>query len=281
MNVQIAKYLKMTLAHCLGVLFSVSASIACAEPANPTPCNTLLVTGNPEYPPFLWRDKEHPEKLIGAAVDLLNMAVKDLGIAVDSRYVGPWARSQEEAKVGRVDMLTGAFITDQRQTYMDYIKPAMMDMSNVIFVKKGAEFPLNDWSDLKGRQGDTLINNSFGQAFDTFAKNELIIEQVRSIEFAFERLLLGRTDYVIYEEYQGYAIAEARGFADKISHLPKAISAEGLYFTLSKASRCNTPEFLDFLNKKIAGYVQDGVPAKLAADAMIVWRQQSTNIDGD
>lgn len=252
-----------------------------ASAAALTPCTTLVVTGNPEYPPFLWRDKTHPEKLIGAAVDLLNLAVKDIGVTVDSRYVGPWARSQEEAKVGRVDMLTGAFITDQRQTYMDYVKPAMMDMSNVIFVKKGAEFSLNDWSDLKGRQGDTLINNSFGQEFDAYAKNELNIEQVRSIEFAFERLLLGRTDYVIYEEYQGYAIAESRGFADKIAHLPKAISSEGLYFTLSKASRCNTPELLNYLNEKIAGYVQEGVPAKLAADAMTVWREQSTNIDGE
>ena len=66
-------------------------------------------------------------------------------------------------------MLTGAFITDQQQTHGLY-QTGHDGYVQRDFCQKGAEFPLNDWSDLKGRQGDTLINNSFGQAFDTFAK---------------------------------------------------------------------------------------------------------------
>ena len=54
---------------------------------------------------------------------------------------------------------------------------------------------------------------------------------MRSIEFAFERLLLGRTDYVIYEEYQGYAILPKRVGLQIKFRTYKAISAE-LYFTL-------------------------------------------------
>ncbi len=116
------------------------------------------------------------------------MAVADQNITINSQYVGPWSRSQAEARVGRIDMLTGAFITDERQTWMDYVLPPMMYMPNVIFVKKDKAFPFNEWADLKGKIGDTLINNSFGQEFDLYAKRNLIIEEVRSIEFAFERL---------------------------------------------------------------------------------------------
>ncbi|OZG74233.1 hypothetical protein BTA51_04240 [Hahella sp. CCB-MM4] len=238
-------------------------------------CSQLNVTGNPEYPPLLWHDRRNPDKLIGAAVELLEMAVADEGIKVNSLYVGPWSRSQAEARVGRIDMLTGAFITDERQTWMDYVMPPMMYMPNVIFVKKGHEFELETWANLKGHLGDTLINNSFGQEFDLYSKRNLVIEEVRSIEFAFERLMLGRTDYVIYELYQGIAIAEAMGVGEDIVALDEPISSEGLYFTLSKASKCNSPEFRSFLDNKISELVESNVPQNLVKKYTNIWKEQA------
>lgn len=238
-------------------------------------CDRLLVTGNPEYPPFLWRDQEDPNRLIGAAVDLLKEVVSPRKITVDAQYVGPWSRAQVEARIGNIDMLAGAFITEERQTYMDYVKPEMMAMSNVIFVRKGQSFPLQDWSDLEGKLGDTLINNSFGQAFDSFAEKNLKIEEVRSIDSAFDRLILGKTDYVIYEEFQGYAIGETRGFAEKIEHLDNPISSEGLYFTVSRKSKCNSEAFRKFLDERMQQLVREGRPEKLTEEAMELWREKS------
>ena len=238
-------------------------------------CSELNVTGNPEYPPLLWQDRKNPARLIGAAVELLQTAVDDQNIKVISEFVGPWSRAQAEARIGRIDMLTGAFITEERQTWMDYIKPPMMDMPNVIFVKHNKAFDLNSWDDLKGRVGDTLINNSFGQEFDAYAKKNLIIEEVRSIEFAFERLMLGRTDYVIYELYQGIAIAEAMGSSGDIVALEKPLSSEGLYFTLSKASKCNNARFKAYLDKRIAELVESGLPQQLVTKYTQIWKEQS------
>ena len=34
-------------------------------------CERLVATGNPEYPPYLWRDPQNPQQLIGANADLL------------------------------------------------------------------------------------------------------------------------------------------------------------------------------------------------------------------
>lgn len=244
-----------------------------------TPCEVLQVSGNPEYPPFLWRDARNPERLTGAAVRLLETALVGTGIRIEARYTGPWSRAQEEARVGRIDMLAGAFMTDERKTWMDYVVPAMMAMENVIFVRRGQDFPFERWDDLKGRRGDTLIKNSFGQAFDTFAREQLDIEEVRSIEFAFERLRLGRTDYVIYELFQGLAIAQARRFSDEITALTPAISSEGLYFTVSKKSACGTPAFIGYLNNRMQDIVLSGLPQQFAEEALILWREQAPHVD--
>ena len=39
-------------------------------------CERLVATGNPEYPPYLWRDPQNPQQLIGANADLLQHLAK-------------------------------------------------------------------------------------------------------------------------------------------------------------------------------------------------------------
>src|SRR3989338_8055778 len=46
-------------------------------------CERLVATGNPEYPPYLWRDPQNPQQLIGANADLLQHLAKELGVVVD------------------------------------------------------------------------------------------------------------------------------------------------------------------------------------------------------
>ena len=63
-------------------------------------CKRMVVSGNPEYPPYLWRDPDDDTHLIGAAADLMQIVAKELGIAIEVRYVGPWGRVQEETSSG-------------------------------------------------------------------------------------------------------------------------------------------------------------------------------------
>lgn len=87
-------------------------------------CERLVATGNPEYPPYLWRDPQNPQKLIGANADLLQHLAKELGVVVDIIYTGPWSRAQDEVRTGRVDLIAGAFLTLPRLDVMDYVHPA-------------------------------------------------------------------------------------------------------------------------------------------------------------
>ncbi|MDO6527320.1 transporter substrate-binding domain-containing protein [Motilimonas sp. 1_MG-2023] len=261
------------------LLVSMEVNAQTQQGNNLSICRSLLVTGNAEYPPILWRDFDNPGKLTGVAVELLELALMGTGIAVDARDRGGWARAQQDARRGEIDMLAGAFITHQREQYMDYIKPQFTDVPSVVWVAKGKEFKYQEWQDLKGKRGGTLINNSFGQAFDQYAKQNLEIRNSASAERSFTMLIAGRFDYALYELYQGLTILESSGFKSHVVHLKTPISVEGLYFTVSKKSGCNTPELRAYLNKRVAQLTEFKTFEPLFEKYLAEWiRQQKAQL---
>ena len=244
-------------------------------------CERLVATGNPEYPPYLWRDPQNPQQLIGANADLLQHLAKELGVVVDIIYTGPWSRAQDEVRTGRVDLIAGAFLTLPRLESMDYVHPAFYFTPSVVWVHRGAEFPYAGWDDLRNRTGDTLVNNSFGQTFDAYAKSNLTLEGVASLTQAFQKLLLGRTDYVLYERYPGQALADSLGMQDDLLVLAPPISSEGLYLTLSHNSACNDAWLRGMLAKKMNEAVASGLPDALLQRNLQRWKDQQLTPSAD
>lgn len=218
-----------------------------AQSSSP-PCTKLMVSGNSEYPPLLWRDSRHPDRLIGVVPALLQEILQPLGLSADIRHIGSWARVQRLARNGDIDMVAGAFMTRARFAYMDYILPPIIQLPTAIWVPKGKPFLYRHWPDLLGKTGSTLIGNSFGQNFDRYAEENLTLESVRSIDQSFLMAEAGRVDYVLYELLQGQVKLAREGRSDEFEPLEKAISTEGLFFTFPKNSACNSFE----LREKIA-----------------------------
>lgn len=237
-------------------------------------CERLVATGNPEYPPYLWRDPQNPQQLIGANADLLKHLADELGVVIDVIYTGPWSRAQNEVRTGRVDLIAGAFLTLPRLDHMDYVHPAFYLTPSVVWVREDEAFPYSGWQDLQGYTGDTLVGNSFGQQFDAYAKANLTLEGVSSLTQAFQKLLLGRTDYVLYERYPGLALAETLGMEDDVRMLEPPISSEGLYLTLSHNSACNDPWLRGQLAKKMTELSTDGLPEALLQRNLQLWKEQ-------
>ncbi|MES2818398.1 MAG: transporter substrate-binding domain-containing protein [Pseudomonadota bacterium] len=237
-------------------------------------CERLVATGNPEYPPYLWRDPHNPHLLIGANADLLKQIVESLGLTVEVLYTGPWSRAQDEVRTGRVDLIAGAFLTLPRLDSMDYIHPAFFHTPSVVWVRAGDSFVYSGWEDLRDLTGGTLVNNSFGQLFDAFARENLSLETVPSLTQAFQKLLLGRTDYVLYERYPGMALADTLGMQGDLRALEPPISSEGLYLTLSHNSACNDPWLRGQLAKKMTELAAAGVPDALLTRNLERWRVQ-------
>ena len=254
------------------LLFGVVVSAQADECVN---CNTLRISGNAEYPPLTWQDKQDPTKLIGFAIELLKMAFSDLDIEVKGVYAGPWKRAQKAIQQGEIDVLGGAYITEARKRFMDYVQPPFVIDPTVIFVRKGEPFHFQSWQDLIGLTGGAPTGNSFGEAFDQFEEEHLDIERVTRISQAFKKLISRRSDYVVYGLYPGLAELELIESGDKIGYLPTSVIEEGLYFTFSKQSPCNCKRMKTHLSQKIQSFAAQQLPQKLIRKYLSIWKQQS------
>src|SRR5690606_34921796 len=256
------------LAGALVALTHVSVSAAGGA------CERVVVTGNADYPPLLWTSPDDPARLTGAAVELLEEALKPAGIHVDALHVGSWEQAQQEVRTGRVDMLAGSFLAPERLAEVDYIHPPFMEMPSVIFVRRGEAFAYSGWDDLRGRQGVSLATSSFGAAFDTFADDHLQISTAGSIDQAFDQLLEGRADYLIHQRHQGLALAAQRNVLDQLDILEGSLINEQLYYTLSHHSACNSPLLRGALAQGMYRMVRQGEPRRLLEKYRDIWASQ-------
>lgn len=237
-------------------------------------CQKLVATGNPEYSPYLWRDPEDESKLIGANADLMQLLSKEIGIPIEVKYMGPWSRVQELARAGRIDLIAGAFFTNARLDYMDYFYPAFRGTRTVIWMHPRNTFTYRTWSDLRDRKGLTVVNNSFGEEFDAYARKSLSISTVATLEQALQMLVLSRTDYLIYEEDPGLALAAKLNITG-LKTAPVAVSTENLFLTFSHKSPCNSGELRGRIAKAILSLTKDNAMKSLVDSSIQLWRKQN------
>lgn len=259
---------------------SATAMPGASTPLPPLPavtggaCTQLIASGNPQYPPYLWRATEDDTRLVGANAELMQWLAREIGLPIDTRYVGPWGRVQEEARAGRIDLIAGAFFTLPRTEYMDYFFPAFRETRSVVLTRANSSLNYRRWSDLSPHQGVTVINNSFGVEFDQFARQSLKLTQVATVEQAIQMLQRGRVDYFIYEDTPAEAYAARAGGA-ALRPLMPAVAHEGLYLTLAHRSRCNTPELRGRLTRALYKLSQERAMNRFLEQGIQLWKQQA------
>lgn len=252
---------------------AVLAALTLCGHAAEAACKNLIASGNPDYPPYLWRDPTSGDRLVGANAELMALLAVEIGVPIEVRYISSWARVQEEMKNGRIDLIAGAFLTQPRLEYMDYVRPMIATTRSVVITRAEAPLKYAQWPDLVGRKGVTVINNSFGEAFDRYAQENLKIEEVGKLDNALQLLAHGRADYLVYED------APARAFAARlgIKHLKEAetsISNEDLYLTLSHRSACNDGALRGKLAQAMMKFHDEKVVDRLIAEAIKTWQGQ-------
>lgn len=234
-------------------------------------CQSLTATGNSEYPPFLWRESDSNNHLVGANRLIIDELSRHIGIPIKLMHVGPWSRAQSEVKSGRVDIMAGAFYTNSRADYMDYFSPVMLHTTSVVWQRKDNMFPFHRKEDLEQKWGVTVINNSFGQTFDNYAQSHLNILSVASLSQAFKMLVADRVDYVLYEKNPGVAYATMLGFSDVIQPVQPPVSSEGLYLTMSKNSPCNSIALKQKIAMALQEMKQEGFNEKALLQGLNDW----------
>ncbi|MBB5206178.1 polar amino acid transport system substrate-binding protein [Inhella inkyongensis] len=263
-----------------GLLGACGAAWVQAQPG-PTgataSCKTLKASGNPQYPPYLWPDPVQEGQLVGANADLMAWLGKELGVTIEVRHVGSWGRVQEEMRAGRLDLIAGAFFTLPRTEYMDYVHPPFRETRSVVLVREAKPFDYQRWTDLVPRAGLTVINNSFGEAFDRFAADKLRISKTPTLEQAMGMLALGRADYLLYEDSPAEAYM-ARMNVRGVKLLSPPVAQEQLYVTLSHRSECNTPELRGALARAMFKLQREKLMPDFVRAGVLRWQKEGAAV---
>ncbi len=255
------------------LLFAIIIATLLTGAAHAGECKKIVITSDPEYPPISWQDTENPGKIIGVAIELAEKAFAEIGIPVESKYVGPWRRSLLKAEMGEIDMIAGLYRNEKRETYLEYVQPACMGDPAVIFVMKGKAFKYGKWDDLIGLTGGIRLGDSYGEAFDKFAKKKLELDRAARFELLFKKMQNGRNRYFLYGLYPGLAQAEEAGVREQLEYLPNPVTNEGIYMAFSKISLCKSHKL--YLGKKIQEYVEAQIPEALVEKYLKIWKNQA------
>ena len=220
-KVKIIIYFAMCIFPCLGI-------------ANT--CNTVTVTGNPEYAPVTFKNKSG--EMVGSYIEFTQMVLKELGVNSIAKTAGNWRRAQETVKEGEIDILAGPWFNENRNVWLDYVQPAISLDPAVIATKKGKEFNFKVMTDLVGKKGVMQRGFSIGEEFDTYSKASLKMKEVNKWESALKMILMGRADYAPIGLHQGLLDAARYGLSDQLSFLPNPITKDRMYIGFSKKSNC-------------------------------------------
>lgn len=200
-------------------------------------CQVLRVGGTDGWLPvaYLNQATKEPE---GIAHDFAKIVGNKLNIPVKIDATLPWKRMLQYTEDGNLDMVAAIYWTKERADLYQYTASYFVNEAWV-FVVKGKEFPFEKFEDLIGRVGGIPLGGSFGEAFDTFAKDhQLKLEEVGTKEQMAKKILAGRNDYFIQDYLDGIMYLKQAGLQDQIVALPHPVAITEVYFALSRKSPC-------------------------------------------
>lgn len=120
---------------------------------------------------------------------------------------------------------------------MDYVQPPFCETRSVVLARERPPMRFTRWADLEGKDGLTVVNNSFGGEFDRFMRERLKLTRVASLEQALRMLEIGRGDYLLYEDSPAQAYIASLNIKG-LKELAPPVAQERLYLTLSHQSAC-------------------------------------------
>ena len=168
----------------LGVIFSIDAVVASCNVGN------IIVSGKSENPPISWNTNQG---LDGLGYTIIEKIFKNKSI-VRTRPL-PWRRILNMAKNGEIDVVIGVRETKERSEYMTFVTSPIIDVSYNIFYMRNKM--INSKEDLKGKLGGYISGTVFDLDFNEYAKKNLTLEGVSSLNQNLKKLKAGRIQYLL------------------------------------------------------------------------------------
>lgn len=207
---------------------------------------------NSHYPPYDWAVSE--SEYAGACVELLSL-IAPKGY-VFRPVVVPWARAQEMAKRGEIDLLVNIRVTPDRSAWLDFSSNPTFQNPIVVFMRKNKAIPFKSWDELKPLLGGTTLGDAFGNGFDEYWKKNLRVEVITSMSANFSKLNAGRIDYFVSGYYMGMAFLAHSEYREQIVALGTPISNNPIHLGFSKLSPHR--DVLPEIDRKLRALGADG-----------------------
>jgi len=212
----------------------------------------VIVSGHSARAPFDWQEGD---KLVGACIEIISLIFQDLGVEVESKYSGPWARTLKNLEHGKIDIMCGLYITDERKRFAEFTEPFSKDPVT-LFVWHDRSFPFQQWSDLEGKIFGDIIGASRGKKFDEWRSEHATTQYVTSHKQNIKKLERGRIDCFVTSYYLGLMQIKKLGYEEKIVPLDTPISIKNLRYGISRKS--SAIEYLPQINARITQLREDG-----------------------
>ncbi len=225
---------------------------------------THLVFCYDPYPPYTLGTEGAPTG--GLKVELLEALVDRMDGITAEVVLMPWARCQEEARVGDVDGILPLFYSDARAEFLAF-SDATFEQTSALWYNSETRPDAAAWAGDYADIADARLGLLNGAVIDAemeaaFARNQPI-QRANSIASMFDMLKFGRIQFAALDAKVGEHHLQTVGLSDVIRAMPVTIAPRTAHFGLSKASGAHV--HLDALNAALRDLQTDGSLARIYA----------------
>ncbi len=232
-----------------GVVLGLFLTLPISGNANPAVKDISMCTEH--WPPFVIVEKGKPITQ-GSWVVLLNTIFDNLpGYALNFE-VAPWKRCLLQIERGLIDGTFSHFKNPERELYMNFTNPMILDRSVIWYSTKKFENELiwNHYNDLMPYKFGVIQGENYSTEIDKLISNHKFTTQtVTADRQNFKKLALGRIDLVIKNERVGMALVNELKLHKEIKQAKKPAYAKNRYISFTKKN--NHSELITLLNAKI------------------------------
>lgn len=212
-----------------------------------------VISGSIDYPPLSWREGN---KLVGTNIELVQNILSEKDVEATTDEGGPWKRVLERARRGEVDILVGVRKTPEREKYLTYIEPQITPAVQGVFLMAKDVDNYQGWETLKGMAGGIKLGASFGDEFDAYAKENLHIEETRTLAQNFKKLTSGRIDYILGPLMTIILNLQKEDLIGEVINSDIELLVLDEYVAISKKSECI--EYIDHFSTQVKSHLEDG-----------------------
>lgn len=220
-------------------------------------CKVINAVCSSSWYPVSFLLPTNQNKATGVAVEIARAAANELQVDIAFNCHLPWKRANVYMNSGKVDMLVGHYLNQEREQSWLVSDALFVDDIRAIYLDKKLE--IKKIEDLKGLAGVKPRGASFGTVIDEYASGKILgyeINEVTDMQAMFSQLLTGRVDYILSAKKNIQRYLEVFGLVDKFEFSDSLILSS-VHFSFSKLSPC--ARYSEQFNTLIKGYRASGL----------------------